>query len=42
MIERGLIDPGRPFLQKPFTADELTEVVCRELGAEVSDRVVER
>jgi two-component system, cell cycle sensor histidine kinase and response regulator CckA len=42
MIERGLIDPGRPFLQKPFTAEELTKVVCRELGAEVSTRVVER
>jgi two-component system, cell cycle sensor histidine kinase and response regulator CckA len=42
MIERGLIDPGRPFLQKPFTAEELTEVVCRELGTEVGTRVVER
>ncbi|HZI75108.1 MAG TPA: ATP-binding protein, partial [Gemmatimonadales bacterium] len=42
MIERGLIDSGRPFLQKPFTAEELTEVVCRELGTEVNTRVVER
>jgi CheY-like chemotaxis protein len=42
MIERGLIDPGRPFLQKPFTAEELTELVCRELGAGASARVVER
>jgi CheY-like chemotaxis protein len=31
IVERGLIDPDRPFLQKPFTAAELSEVVCREL-----------
>jgi two-component system cell cycle sensor histidine kinase/response regulator CckA len=38
MIERGMIDPDRPFLQKPFTADELTELVCRELGTEIEAR----
>jgi two-component system cell cycle sensor histidine kinase/response regulator CckA len=31
VTERGLIHPDRPFLQKPFTATELTELVCREL-----------
>jgi hypothetical protein len=31
VIQRGLIDPGRPFLQKPFTAAQLTELVCRQL-----------
>jgi DNA-binding NtrC family response regulator len=31
MVERGLIDPDRPFLQKPFTAAQLSELVCREL-----------
>jgi CheY-like chemotaxis protein len=31
LIQRGLIHPDRPFLQKPFTAVELTERVCREL-----------
>jgi PAS domain S-box-containing protein len=31
VIQRGLIHPDRPFLQKPFTAVELTDLVCREL-----------
>jgi two-component system, cell cycle sensor histidine kinase and response regulator CckA len=35
ILERGLIDPDRPFLQKPFTADELSDLVCRELGSKV-------
>ena len=35
ILDRGLIDPDRPFLQKPFTADELSDLVCRELGSEV-------
>ncbi len=31
VIQGGLIPPDRPFLQKPFTAVELTELLCREL-----------
>lgn len=31
VTERGLIPPDQVFLQKPFTAAELTELVCREL-----------
>jgi two-component system cell cycle sensor histidine kinase/response regulator CckA len=31
VVERGLIRAGSPFLQKPFTPEELTEVVCRQL-----------
>jgi CheY-like chemotaxis protein len=38
MVERGLLDPERPFLQKPFTGEELSELVCRELGPAVSAR----
>jgi two-component system, cell cycle sensor histidine kinase and response regulator CckA len=26
MVERGLVDPNRPFLQKPFTGEELSEL----------------
>jgi two-component system, cell cycle sensor histidine kinase and response regulator CckA len=33
MAERGLIHPQRPFLQKPFTTDQLNELVCQELEA---------
>lgn len=32
MVDRGLVDPKRPFLQKPFTGDELGNLICRELG----------
>ena len=38
MVERGLVDPDRPFLQKPFTGEELSELVCRELGPVVGAR----
>jgi hypothetical protein len=31
VIQRGLIHPDQPFLQKPFTAEELGELVCRQL-----------
>ena len=31
VVERGLIDPDVPFLQKPFTAAELTELVGQRL-----------
>jgi two-component system, cell cycle sensor histidine kinase and response regulator CckA len=31
MMERGLVASERPFLQKPFTAAELSQLVCREL-----------
>jgi two-component system, cell cycle sensor histidine kinase and response regulator CckA len=33
MIERNLVSPERPFLQKPFTGDKLAELVCQELEA---------
>ena len=33
VVERGLIPEDRPFIQKPFTATELTEEVGRELAA---------
>jgi hypothetical protein len=33
VTERGMIDPERSFLQKPFTAEELTALVCRELAS---------
>jgi PAS domain S-box-containing protein len=36
VLDRGLIDRDRSFLQKPFTADELSDLVCRELGSEVN------
>jgi PAS domain S-box-containing protein len=38
VIHRGLIHPERVFLQKPFTAAELTELVCRELEASPDGR----
>jgi PAS domain S-box-containing protein len=38
VVERGLIHPDRPFLQKPFTAAELTELVSRELEASPGTR----
>jgi CheY-like chemotaxis protein len=38
MMDRGLIDPARPFLQKPFTATELTDLVCQELEASAEAR----
>jgi hypothetical protein len=38
MVERGLVDSNRPFLQKPFTGEELSELVCRELGPVVGAR----
>ena len=31
MMERGLVPGGRAFLQKPFTAEELGNQVCRQL-----------
>jgi DNA-binding NtrC family response regulator len=31
MVGRGLVPPDGPFLQKPFTAQELGDVVCRHL-----------
>jgi two-component system, cell cycle sensor histidine kinase and response regulator CckA len=37
VIGRGLIDSDRPFLQKPFTAGELTHLVCQELEAGAGD-----
>jgi PAS domain S-box-containing protein len=36
MLDRRLIGPDRPFLQKPFTADELGALVCRELEAGIN------
>jgi PAS domain S-box-containing protein len=33
VVERGLVPEDRPFIQKPFTATELTEEVGRELAA---------
>jgi two-component system, cell cycle sensor histidine kinase and response regulator CckA len=41
MMERGLVAPERPFLQKPFTAAELSQLVCRELEPKAGP-VVER
>jgi two-component system, cell cycle sensor histidine kinase and response regulator CckA len=38
MVERGLVDPARPFIQKPFTGEELSELVYRELGPVVGAR----
>jgi two-component system, cell cycle sensor histidine kinase and response regulator CckA len=38
MVDRGLVDPDRPFLQKPFTGEELSELVCRQLGPAVGAR----
>jgi DNA-binding NtrC family response regulator len=31
MMQRGLIAPDRPFLQKPFSADDLSRLVCQHL-----------
>jgi two-component system, cell cycle sensor histidine kinase and response regulator CckA len=31
MVGRGLVPPDGPFLQKPFTAEELGDLVCRHL-----------
>jgi PAS domain S-box-containing protein len=36
MVGRGLVPPNGPFLQKPFTAEELGELVCRELESAAS------
>jgi two-component system, cell cycle sensor histidine kinase and response regulator CckA len=33
VVERGLVPADRPFIQKPFTAAELADVVGRELDA---------
>jgi two-component system, cell cycle sensor histidine kinase and response regulator CckA len=33
MVERGLVPPGGAFLQKPFTAEELSRLVCQQLEA---------
>ena len=33
VIERGLIEPERCFLQKPFSAAELSRLVCQQLEA---------
>jgi two-component system, cell cycle sensor histidine kinase and response regulator CckA len=33
MVHRGLVPAGGAFLQKPFTAEELGELVCRQLPA---------
>jgi PAS domain S-box-containing protein len=33
VVQRGLVPEDRPFIQKPFTATELTEEVGRELAA---------
>jgi two-component system cell cycle sensor histidine kinase/response regulator CckA len=38
MVERGLINPYRPFLQKPFTTTDLAEVVCRVLERRTAAR----
>jgi two-component system cell cycle sensor histidine kinase/response regulator CckA len=38
MVDRGLIDPDRPFLQKPFTGEELSDLVYRELGPLIGAR----
>jgi CheY-like chemotaxis protein len=41
MVERGLVPAGGAFLQKPFTADELSDLVCQQLNLarDRSDRV---
>jgi two-component system, cell cycle sensor histidine kinase and response regulator CckA len=31
VVERGLVDPDSVFLQKPFTAAELTQLVCQQI-----------
>jgi two-component system, cell cycle sensor histidine kinase and response regulator CckA len=31
MVERGLVPSGGAFLQKPFTAEELGQLVCRQM-----------
>ncbi len=31
MVGRGLVPPDGPFLQKPFTAEELSRLVCQQL-----------
>ncbi len=31
VLERGLVPPERPFIQKPFTAADLTNAVGREI-----------
>ena len=31
VLERGLVPAGRPFIQKPFTATDLTGAVWREM-----------
>jgi two-component system cell cycle sensor histidine kinase/response regulator CckA len=36
MIDRGLLPPGGAFLQKPFTAEELGQLVCRQLARDRS------
>jgi hypothetical protein len=33
MVEKGALDPSRPFIQKPFTSEELGRKV-RELFAD--------
>jgi two-component system cell cycle sensor histidine kinase/response regulator CckA len=39
MIERGLIASEQRFLQKPFTAGELSALVCQELEARAGPEV---
>jgi CheY-like chemotaxis protein len=38
IMDRGLIDPARSFLQKPFTAQELIDLVGQELEASAGAR----
>jgi two-component system, cell cycle sensor histidine kinase and response regulator CckA len=33
MVGRGLVPPGGAFLQKPFTPEELGQLVCQQLEA---------
>jgi FixJ family two-component response regulator len=37
VIRRGLLDPSRPFLQKPFTPEDLARKIREVLEASSSD-----
>jgi two-component system cell cycle sensor histidine kinase/response regulator CckA len=38
VVERGLVDPDSVFLQKPFTAAELTQLVCQQIEGVPAER----